>query len=106
MTRTTQAATPHKTWKRCKSLAEIEQQCKEQDLALSQEKYQRGESDYVTVSTKHGTDLVLFCPFNGRFFGHTDQGVRFSCDDYENDNEPWFQALLEFFSSDEEAEHG
>jgi len=106
MTNTTQAATPRKTWKRCKSLAEIEQQCKEQNLVLKHEMYQRGESDYVMVSSQTGPDIVMFRPFNGRFFGETDQGQRFSSDTTENDREPWFLALLEFFYSNEEAQHG
>lgn len=39
---------------------------------------------------------VFYNAFTGIFYGTTHAGQKFTCDDTELDDEPWFAALLDF----------
>lgn len=77
-----------------KSLTAIQQQCEDAGLVYDQSAFERG-SDYVRISG--GGAHVLYSTFNGRFFGETPDGVKFSSDSTRHESEEWFQALLSFF---------
>lgn len=83
-----------KTFAGNKSLTVIQQQCQAAGLTYDQSAFERG-SDFVRISA--GGAHVLYSTFNGRFFGQTPDGIRFSSDSTAHESEDWFQALLSFF---------
>lgn len=87
-----------KTFLRHKTYEEIKAQCKEQGLRFGDVLYLNHGYDTVSIKRAEGAlDQVVYNTVNGRFFGNTDYGLRFSSDYVEHDGEPWFQALLDFF---------
>lgn len=76
-----------------KSLEQIKEQCIACGVEFSDKEFRKG-SDYVLLRSPKAH--VLFSSFNGRFFGVTPEGTRFSSD-ATFDGEPWFDQLLSFF---------
>jgi hypothetical protein len=83
-----------KKFARIKTRAEVLAQCRAQRVKVDQRHYKAG-SDWTTLS--RGGCTVIWCSFNGNFFGTTPDGTRFSSREITHENEPWFQALLSFF---------
>jgi hypothetical protein len=86
-----------------KSRDQVKAQCEALGLEFDDAKYERG-SDFTTI--RGGGAEVIWSSFNGRFFGTTDEGVEFSSDDTQHDDQPWFQLLLAFFYIEKEPAHG
>ena len=97
-------------------LAEIIANAKTQGVDVDDYNYRVLGYDYVAFGVAHGkrpdgtpmiscgpgTDAwVLYTSVSGRFFGRTDKGVDFSSDVNRHEREPWFQALLSFFYTEE-----
>jgi hypothetical protein len=76
-----------------KSLEQIKEQCIACGVEFSGKVSRKG-SDFILLRSPKAH--VLFSAFNGRFFGVTPNGIRFSSDD-DLDGEPWFDQLLAFF---------
>lgn len=76
-----------------KTLAQIKAQCKAAGIEFDDSRYKKGD-DHVAIRSP-GV-MVLFSSFNGRFFGNTPDGKKFSSDD-ALDGAPWFDQLLNFF---------
>lgn len=87
-----------RTSKRHKTLAEIKAQCKAQGLEFHDKAYKAG-SDCITV--RGGGGHATFNTVTGWFCGTTDRGVSFDSHNTHHENEPWFQALLDFFYTDD-----
>lgn len=77
-----------------KNVATIAKQCKAQGLQLNDRLYKTG---WDTVVVSGGGAHVTYNSFNGRFFGVTPDGTRFSSDETVHEHEPWFQSVLLFF---------
>lgn len=84
------------SFSRVRSLDEIRRLCAEQNVPLDDTRYKRFADAHVLVGDKT-RGYALFNTFNGRFFGKTPDGVSYSSDSDTHENEPWFQALLNFF---------
>lgn len=86
-----------KTFSGVKSVEQIKAQCAEHDLSIDTSKFDAG-NDYVKFDFIHAdTSMeVMFNGFNGRFFGTTDGGQKFTSNDANLDGTPWFDALLDF----------
>ena len=83
-----------RTFARIKSRQEVLAQCRAQRVEVDQRSYKAG-SDWTTL--RKGGCTVVWCSFNGNFFGTTPDGIQFSNDSDKHEKEPWFQQLLEFF---------
>lgn len=94
---------PH--FQRVKTIAEISEQCHQQQLVLDTRQFRFG--GYITVGgRKDGSDkgaYANFNPWHGRFFGKTDQGQEFDSEDMTCEGEPWFHALKAFFLTNDNA---
>lgn len=91
-----------KKFARTKTLDDIRAQCEQQGLELNTTLYDAGESDYIKISSTDGktSAKVLFCTFNGWFFGTVSSGgpgMDFHSENASLDGTPWFDALLAFF---------
>jgi hypothetical protein len=86
-----------RTFVRHKSVEEIAEQCEAAGVQLDRSSFERG-GDYIYLTSPGVT--VGFNTFNGRFFGKTPEGVQFSSDD-RRDGIKWFDALLDFFYSEQ-----
>jgi hypothetical protein len=104
-----------KTFKAVKRLNVIRAQCREHGVTLDDYNYRTPSigSDHVALGMQGGErpdgsplvhtapgypgGWVLFSVWNGRFFGRTPEGVEFDSGDAKFDDEPWFEALLDFF---------
>lgn len=82
---------------RHRSVDELKIICAERGFRIKTDLYDAGD-DHVSVFPVIDGEafMVLFSGFNGRFFGKRN-GLRFSCDMADLDAEPWFQALLDLF---------
>ncbi len=83
---------------RHRSVDELKVICAERGFRIAVEAYDAG-SDHISVSPviERETYRVVYSGFNGRFFGHAPNGDLFSSDRADLDAEPWFQALLNLF---------
>jgi hypothetical protein len=96
-----------KTYKRHRTPKELKKACKEAGFPYSQRKFDRGESDYVSFTFKHGqaTLKVVISTFNGMAMGEV-LGVKgitwFSTSSEEHDRKHWMKALLDFIYTNEE----
>jgi hypothetical protein len=91
------------TFGRIKTVTEIVSQCRAQGVPVETAKHLRGQSDFIMVGRPESDfGHALYNSFNGKFFGVTDLGQRFSSEDRALDAQPWFQALLAFFYADPE----
>lgn len=89
-----------KTYKRHRTLSEVIAQCKDQNIELRTKLFEEGNDH---ISLHRGRSVTLYAPFNGRFLGiyDTPKGkVTFNSD--VDIDEPWYQALVEFFYTDED----
>jgi hypothetical protein len=89
-----------KTFSAVKPVDLILKQCKEQGVPVNDHLYRTAMWDTIVIGNQaKGKKLghVVFNTFNGRFSGVTDKGVKFTSDSPKHDNEPWMQALLNFF---------
>lgn len=85
-----------KTYKRHRTLDEVQKLCDEQGVELRRQLYDDG-GDFVSL---HGPDtMVLYSPNFGRFLGEH-QGMYFTSN--RDHPEAWYQALLNFFYTDED----
>lgn len=98
-------------FKRVKTIAEIAEQCHQQKLVLDTTEFHKG-SDYIVVRGRQdGSDNGAYAIFNvvtGHVMGKTDQGYHFNSDQSYHFNadetgKPWFQALLAFFLTNDNA---
>lgn len=84
-----------------KTLTMLREQCATAGLELDTRLYDDAGHDHVVVRSAdaEGNNKVevFFNTVSGRFFGRTPDGLGFNSDGTEFDNEPWFQALLDFF---------
>jgi len=103
-----------KKFKGNKSIKTIAKQCKRLGLQFNDAMFQRGTSDHVVITSiegDHHSGQVVLNTFNGNFFGNAPDrapwnGVSFDSTKDEHEHEPWFQALLEFFYTDENERPG
>jgi len=86
-----------KTFERGKTIKELQASCVAAGWSLNTDKYKAG-SDFVSFQGIFAgeTANVLYSSFNGRFFGQTKNGTWFNSDSGDLDQEPWFDALLNF----------
>ncbi len=76
-------------------------QCEQQGVALDRKRFDQG-ADHIVL--KKGGATVFYNTFNGRFFGSAMIGKRtvtFNSDSERHTGAPWFNALLEFFYTDD-----
>jgi hypothetical protein len=93
-----------KTFKGSKRLDVILRQCREQKVHVDRRQFDRG-ADHIVL--EKGGAQVFYNVFNGRFFGAVmidGSLVKFNSDASVFDKKPWFQALLDFFYTDDPAE--
>jgi hypothetical protein len=83
-----------KTFAGIKTLPQIKAQCEAAGIEFDDRRYKKGD-DHVAIRSP-GV-LVLFSAFNGKFFGNTPDGKKFSSCDPKLDGTPWFDQLLSFF---------
>lgn len=95
---------------RHRSVDELKAICAERGFRIKTDRYEAGD-DHIGVLAIIGGDTygVGYSAFNGRFFGETPDGIWFTSDMEHLDHEPWFQALLNLFYTDDpeprEADH-
>lgn len=85
-------------FKRHKTVAEIAAQCTAQGLTLDVADYEQG-GDCIKISG--GGAEVVYNEAIGWFIGTSDTGVKFDSNNALHESEGWFQALLEFFYSND-----
>ncbi|MGC0153586.1 hypothetical protein ACPRNU_14075 [Chromobacterium vaccinii] len=80
------------------SVDEVQAACEVKGFTFDRAKYDAG-SDYVRVQGEVEGQAVdaLYSSFNGRFFGKTASGIEFNSGSTDYDDQPWFDALLNFF---------
>jgi hypothetical protein len=86
-----------KQFDQVKTLDQIRQQCEDCGLIFDDLGHRYDASDYVTIRTPGCKAVVVWSTWNGVFAGATDRGIRFHSSSTDHENEPWFQALLNFF---------
>lgn len=93
-------------FKRVKTIAEITEQCHQQKLVLDTTEFHKG-GDFIVVRGRQDQSdkgaYAIFNVVNGRVIGETDQGLHFNSDETTFESEPWFQALLAFFLTNDNA---
>ena len=94
-----------KKFKRHRTFEEVRDLCKKQGVPFSDHRHRIHGDDSVVVGKiaagHHG--YAIFNTFNGRFFGLTPDGEHFSSYSGRHDKQPWFQALLNFFYTNDPA---
>lgn len=87
---------PPRLFTRHCTLDELQVNCRKRRWKLDRRKFDEG-SDYVSFDWRVGevSGCALFSCINGRFFGETSAGVRFTSDNSEHEGEAWFDALLD-----------
>lgn len=93
-----------KTFKGSKRLDVILRQCRKQKVHVDRKQFDKG-ADHIVL--EKGGAQVFYNTFNGRFFGAAMIGeslVKFNSDASVFDKKPWFQALLDFFYTDDPIE--
>lgn len=94
-------------YKRSRTYREIVALCKAQKVPFDDRLYRSEGWDTIVVGCKGphihrpGQGYAIFNTFNGQFFGTTDKGVKFDSNSSEHDREPWKQALLAFFMTND-----
>lgn len=85
---------------RHRSVDELKALCAERSYRIKTDLYEAG-SDHISVFPviDGETISVLYSGFNGRFFGWRN-GIVFASGMEHLDQEPWFQALLNLFYTD------
>lgn len=83
-----------KQFARIKPREQVLEQCLAQGVEVDQRQYEAG-SDWTTL--RKGGCTVIWCSFNGNFFGTTPDGIEFDNKGTTHESEPWFQQLLSFF---------
>lgn len=85
-------------FKRHLSHDEVKAACATAGYQFDDEKYLQG-SDFMRIVGQFGDKeaAVIYADWNGRFFGATSDGIKFSSDRDEHDGQPWFDAMLAFF---------
>jgi hypothetical protein len=95
---------------RHRTVDELKIICAERGFRIKTDRYESGD-DHIGIFPVIDGEVygVVYNGFNGRFFGDTPGGVLFESDMADLDAEPWFQALLDLFytndprASDDEA---
>lgn len=75
---------------------EVQKLCKKLKVPFDDTLYRERGFDTVLIGSK-GRGFVIYNCWNGRFFGTTDRGVRFTSDQSRHDKQPWMVKLLHFF---------
>lgn len=83
------------TFNRHKPMDQIRAQCLAEGVELKEERHKAGDSDFVRLAG--GGCWVMFNTVNGRFWGETPDGTKFTSEGKNHEGKPWFQALLAFF---------
>lgn len=88
-----------KTFARHRTFNEVKALCKAQGLKFDDHVYKAG-GDMVFV-TGGGCTVAFNCA-TGWFCGRTPDYIEFNSTDNDHEKEPWFQALLAFFYTDDQ----
>ena len=89
-----------KQYTRHKTMEEVRAQCEAQGVAFGSKLYVEKGWDTVYVGIA-GQGHVVYNTFNGKFFGATPTGRRFDSSSTLYEHRDWFQALLDFFMTNE-----
>ena len=87
-----------KTFARHRTFHEVKALCKAQGLKFDDHVHKAGGD---TVFVTGGGCTVAFNTASGWFCGRTPDYIEFNSTDNDHEKEPWFQALLAFFYTDE-----
>ena len=92
---TAPAQTPKRAYIGHKSAQQIKLLCEQLCLTFSEISQEPSLSGFIRVDG--GGATVFYSPHMGTFHGTTPEGLEFSSESDQNDDEPWFQTLCEFF---------
>lgn len=92
---------PDPAYARHRTVTEVLKLAAEKGFKVDAMRHTHSGSDYITVYMPGpGNKLVpvMYNVYNGRFFsGGREAFSYFSSDEVKNEDQPWFQAMLEFF---------